>query len=46
MKIHFLGYKMNDKAKGFKYILVNGVLSMDQAVQVPVKKGKSIRKSF
>jgi len=31
-------------AKGFKYIWVNGELSMDQAVQVPVKKGKSIRK--
>mgnify|MGYP000524453245 CR=1 FL=1 len=33
-------------AKGFKYIWVNGELSMDQAVQVPVKKGKSIRKSL
>jgi N-acyl-D-amino-acid deacylase len=31
-------------AKGLKYIWVNGELSMDQAVQVPVKKGKSIRK--
>jgi len=33
-------------AKGFKYIWVNGELSMDQAVQIPVKKGKSIRKSL
>jgi hypothetical protein len=31
-------------AKGFKYIWVNGVLSMDQAVQLPVKNGQSIRK--
>ena len=37
---------MNDKVKGFKYIWVNGELSMDQAVQVPVKKDKSIRKSL
>jgi N-acyl-D-amino-acid deacylase len=33
-------------AKGFKYIWVNGELSMDQAVQVPIKRGKSIRKSL
>ena len=31
-------------AKGFKYIWVNGELSMDQAVQIPIKKGKSMRK--
>ena len=31
-------------AKGFKYIWVNGALSMDEAVQIPIKKGRSIRK--
>jgi N-acyl-D-amino-acid deacylase len=32
-------------AKGFKYIWVNGALSIDQSVQVPIRKGMSIRKS-
>jgi N-acyl-D-amino-acid deacylase len=31
-------------AKGFKYIWVNGALSIDQSVQVPIRKGISIRK--
>jgi N-acyl-D-amino-acid deacylase len=30
-------------AKGFKYIWVNGALSIDQSVQVPIRKGISIR---
>lgn len=33
-------------AKGFKYIWVNGVMSMENGVQLPVKNGKSIRKSL
>ena len=37
---------MNDKAKGVKYIWVNGVLSIDEVVQLPLKKGKPIRKSL
>lgn len=32
-------------AKGFKYIWVNGTLSMDQSIQLPVRKGLAIRKS-
>ncbi len=31
-------------ATGFKYIWVNGALSMDESVQVPIRKGMSIRK--
>lgn len=31
-------------AKGFKYIFVNGALSIDEGIQIPIKKGKSIRK--
>jgi N-acyl-D-amino-acid deacylase len=30
-------------AKGFKYIWVNGALSMDQGIQLPIRKGVSIR---
>jgi len=30
-------------AKGFKYIWVNGTLSMDQGIQIPIKKGVAIR---
>jgi N-acyl-D-amino-acid deacylase len=30
-------------AKGFKYIWVNGALSMDQGIQIPIRKGVSIR---
>lgn len=33
-------------AKGFKYIWVNGLMSMDLGVQMPVKNGKAIRKSL
>ncbi len=32
-------------ATGFKYIWVNGALSIDESVQVPIRKGISIRKS-
>jgi N-acyl-D-amino-acid deacylase len=31
-------------ATGFKYIWVNGALSIDESVQVPIRKGMSIRK--
>ena len=31
-------------AKGFKYIWVNGALSLDESAQVPIKKGIAIRK--
>ena len=30
-------------AKGFKYIWVNGALSMDQGIQIPIRKGVAIR---
>ena len=30
-------------AKGFKYIWVNGALSMEQGIQIPVRKGVAIR---
>lgn len=30
-------------AKGFKYIWVNGTLSMDQGIQIPIRKGVAIR---
>jgi len=30
-------------AKGFKYIWVNGALSIDQGIQIPIRKGVAIR---
>jgi hypothetical protein len=37
---------MNDKVKGFKYIWVNGELSMDQAVQVPEKRANPLENHY